>query len=326
VRTLLIDTDTAADDAVAILMALRAPDVEVAALTTVAGNVPLDQATHNALVTLEVAGRPDVPVHAGAAAPLVEEIGFATDVHGNDGMGDIDRAATSDSHGDDALDATLALLRASGPEITWVALGPLTNIAHAVAADPDVCRSVRELVVMGGVGDGVGNVTPAAEYNFWVDPHAAETVLQAGITTRLVGWDISRRDALVSERDLDALRNSGDPAAEFAVRITRGLYEFSSKKHHPGFMDLPDPVAMAAALAPEHADWARRWVAVETEGSLTRGALVVDHLGTSGNEPNVDLCTAYEPAAFRQLLHELLTSGSRHASGRPTSSTVPEAR
>jgi purine nucleosidase len=305
---LLIDTDTAADDAVAILMALRAPDVDVVALTTVAGNVSLAQATQNALLTLEVAGRTDVPVHAGAAAPLDHELEFATDVHGPDGLSGMGRPVAGASHPDSALDATLTHLRADGPELTWVAMGPLTNLAHAVQADAESCRSVRRLVVMGGVGDGVGNVTPAAEFNFWADPHAAHIVLGAGLPVWLVGWDVSRRDALVTGADLAALRASGDPVAEFAVEVTQGLYEFSSTHHHPGSMDLPDPVAMAAALAPEHAAWVDRWVDVETDGRLTRGALVVDHLGTSGNPPNVELCTQYEPACFRALVHELLTT------------------
>jgi purine nucleosidase len=305
---LLIDTDTAADDAVAILMALRAPDAEVVALTTVAGNVSLEQATDNALLTLEVADRADIPVHTGAAAPLVKELEFATNVHGADGLSDTRRSVRGVPHADPALDATLAHLRATGPELTWVALGPLTNVAHAVQADSEGCRAVRRVVVMGGVGDGVGNVTPAAEFNFWADPHAAHIVLTAGLPVRLVGWDISRRDALVSTADLASLGASGDPVAEFAVEVTRCLYEFSSTHHHPGFMDLPDPVAMAAALAPEHATWVKRWADVETEGHLTRGALVVDHLGTSGNEPNIELCTRYEPERFRALLHELLTT------------------
>ena len=310
---LLIDTDTAGDDAVAILMALRASDVEVAAITTVAGNVTVEQATCNALVTLEVADRTDIPVHPGSPAPLEHQIGFATEVHGDDGMGNIHREAAGAAHGDTALDATVALLRDAGPELTWVALGPLTNVAHALEADPDACRSVERLVVMGGVGDGVGNVTPAAEFNFWVDPHAAHQVLQAGLPVRLVGWDVSRRDALVTGAEMDELRNSGDSVAEFAMTITQGLYEFSAAKHHAGFMDLPDPAAMAAALAPEHADWARRWADVETHGGLTRGALVVDHLATSGQAPNVDLCTGYDPARFRTLLFELLAPGLRHS-------------
>lgn len=305
---LLIDTDTAADDAVAILMALRAPGTDVVALTTVAGNVSLDQATRNALLTLEVADRAEIPVHMGAAAPLAHELEFASNVHGDDGLSGSSRPARGAPHRDPALDATLAHLRAAGPDLTWVALGPLTNLAHAIETDADACRRVRRVVVMGGVGDGVGNVTPAAEFNFWADPQAAHVVLTAGLPVRLVGWDISRRDSLVSDADLAALRASGDPAAAFAVAVTRCLYEFSSTHHHPGFMDLPDPVAMAAALAPEHATWADRWADVETEGRLTRGALVVDHLGTSGNEPNIELCTHYEPERFRALLHELLTT------------------
>ena len=305
---LLVDTDTAADDAVAILLALRTPGVEVLALTTVAGNVHVDQSTANALVTLDVAGRLDVPVHQGAAAPLLASLEHATDVHGHDGLGGNDFPPVGAAHAEPTLDATLALLRAHGPDLTWVALGPLTNVALAVLTDPEACRRVRRLVVMGGVGDGVGNVTPAAEFNFWADPEAARIVLRAGLPLWLVGWDVSRRDALVGEADLEVLRLSHDPAAQFTVAVTRTLYEFTAAKHHAGAMDLPDPIAMAAALEPEHATWRRVHADVETHGELTRGAVVVDHLATTGLAPNVDLCTGFDPARFRALLLERLTT------------------
>lgn len=303
---LLIDTDTAADDAVALLLALRSPGVEVAALTIVAGNVIVEQATRNALATLAVAGRLDVPVHVGARAPLLQRISFATEVHGRDGLGDSDLPPVGAPSPVGALDATLALLRAHGPELTWVALGPLTNVATAVLADPDACRRVRELVVMGGVGDGVGNVTPAAEYNFWVDPEAARIVLRAGIPIRLVGWDLSRQpDALFTADDRAALAAAG-PLGAFAVRVTRRLWEFATGNHHRAGMDLPDPIAVAGAVAPALLTWTPRWVDVECRGELTRGAAVVDHLAISGHAPNVELASALDGPRFKSLVLERL--------------------
>lgn len=311
-RRLLIDTDPGADDALAILLALRAPHTDVVALTTVAGNIGLDLTTRNALLILEAAGRADIPVYRGAAVGLAAGVmESAVHVHGDDGLGDLDLAPVGEPQAASALDATLDLLASAGPEITWVALGPLTNVAHAVQAEPDLCRRVGRLVVMGGTGDGVGNVTPAAEFNFWADPEAARVVLSAGLPVELVGWDVSRRDALVGPTDLERLRSSGDPVAEFAVQVTRRYLDFCGSVGTPGSMDLPDPVTMAAVLEPEHATWRSVAVDVECRGELTRGALVIDHWGTTGAAPNVELCTGFHAARFRELLVERLTSDGR---------------
>lgn len=311
---LLIETDPGADDALAILLALRTPGVDVVALNTVAGNVDVDQATRNALIVLEVAGRADIPVHRGAAVPLsAAPVEPATDFHGEDGLGDQGFEANGRAHDAPALDATLALLRSRGPELSWVVLGPLTNVAHAIQADPDACRRVGRLVVMGGTGDGIGNVTPAAEFNFWADPEAARIVLHAGLPLFLVGWDVSRRDARIGPSELEQLRASSDPVAQFAVAATtryRAACAEVGGGAADGSMDLPDPVAIAAALEPERATWRRIAGDVELRGELTRGALVLDHWGTTGHEPNLELCTGFDPDHFRALLVQRLTAAS----------------
>jgi purine nucleosidase len=310
-RRLLIDTDPGADDAIAILLALRTPGVEVTAITTVAGNIGLDQTTRNALKILEVAGRRDIPVHRGAAVALAAGvIESAANVHGDDGMGDHDFEPVGEPHEASALDATLALLERDAPSITWVTLGPLTNVAHAVQEQPELCRRVGRLVVMGGTSDGVGNVTPAAEFNFWADPEAARVVLNAGLPVQLVGWDVSRRDALVGPSDLARLRASNDPVAQFAVQVSRRYLDHSGSVGTRGSMDLPDAAAMFATLEPADTRWRSIAVDVECRGELTRGAMVVDHWGTTGARPNVDLCTGIPPEAFRAVLVERLTSGS----------------
>lgn len=313
VTTLLIDTDPGADDAVAIAMALRSPGVEVAALTTVAGNAGLYAATRNALIVLEAAGRGDIHVHPGASRPLEAEPATAGHIHGEDGLGDQGFAAAGAPHDTPAADATVALLRERGPEITWVALGPLTNVARAVLMDPEACRSVRALVVMGGVGDGVGNVTPSAEFNFWADPEAARLVLGSRMPLKLVGWDVARRDALVSGDDLEVLRTSGGDLATFILGATSTLFDFTSRREPLGTMDLPDPLAMAAALEPESAEWIDVHADVECRGELTRGALVIDHLGSTGREANVALCTGFDPGRFRELFLRTLTSEGKAA-------------
>jgi len=308
---LLVDTDPGADDAVAILLAVRTPGTDVVALTTVAGNVDVDQATRNALKTLSIAGRLDVPVHRGAPEGLVATpLERADRVHGRDGFGDHHFDPVGTEHPDAALDATLTLFRQHASELTYVALGPLTNLAHAIQADADTCRRVGQVVIMGGAGDGLGNVTPAAEYNFWCDPEAARIVLHSGLPLRLVGWDVSRRDAVFTAADVDRLRASADPVARFAAAVTRRYFAFASSNHLPGAMDLPDPVAMAAALEPDHASWRRVAADVECRGELTRGALVIDHWGTTGAAPNVDLCTGFDHDRFVETLVARLTDAS----------------
>src|SRR4051812_3099219 len=180
-RKLIIDTDTASDDAVALLMALRDPTVEVIAITVVAGNVPLDLAVQNALYTVELAGA-HVPVHAGAATPLLQPLHTAQDVHGNDGMGDIGLPLTGRVPAEgDAVDRLVELIDAHEPgELALVTLGPLTNVAILFARRPDLATRLKEVVMMAGTSDGLGNITAAAEFNVWVDPEAMAVVLRSG--------------------------------------------------------------------------------------------------------------------------------------------------
>lgn len=268
--------------------------------------MPVDQATRNALTTLDVCGRLDIPVHPGANRPLVAELGLATNVHGEDGMGDRWFPPVGAPSRPGAVEATLDLLRRRPGELTWVALGPLTNIAATLQIDPLACRAVREVVIMGGVGDGVGNITPAAEFNFWVDPEAARVVLRSGLPVRLVGWDVARRpDVLVTGADLQRLTDSPQPLAQFATAVTGRLWQFATAHHHRG-MDLPDVVAMALALRPDLGAWRRCYADVECRGELTRGACVIDHLGVTGAEPNVTLCAGADGPAFRRMFFDAL--------------------
>ena len=200
-RTFLIDTDTASDDAVALIMALRAPDVRVAAITVVAGNVEVQQATRNALYTVELCGS-DVPVYAGAAKPLLRTYENATWFHGRDGLGDHDYPAPRKSaerlH---AVDAIIETVEAN-PGIVLITLGPLTNVALALSKKPGLAAKVSRCVVMGGAPCCEGNVTPAAEYNIWVDPEAARIVMRSGLPVELIGWHLCRGDAVLGESEI----------------------------------------------------------------------------------------------------------------------------
>ncbi len=306
-RKLLIDTDTASDDAVALVMALRDPSVEVLAITVVAGNVGLDQAIQNALYTVELVGS-DVPVYAGAAGPLLQPLHTAQVVHGQDGMGDIGLPvrgrAPAQGH---AVDRLAEIIGAHAPgELSLVTLGPLTNIALLFARHPDSATRLREVVVMGGTGDGLGNVTAAAEFNVWVDPEAAAIVYGAGARLIQVGWDISRKFATFNAEQAADLRAIGR-LGSFAVDIQAVLTAFALTKTHLAGFDLPDPIAMAVALDPTIAtDMPFLNVVVETRGEFTRGATVVDHTGYTGRPANTHVVLEASRERFVALLMDRL--------------------
>jgi purine nucleosidase len=304
-RSFLIDTDTASDDAVALLLALRHPDVSVEAITVVAGNVPLDLAVQNALYTRDLAGS-DVPVYAGAALPRTGDQQLAHHVHGADGMGDIglELHGRTAAYGD-AAEVLVEAIRARPSELTLVTLGPLTNIARAFELAPDVVSKLRSLVMMGGTSDAVGNVSPVAEFNIWADAESAALVFNSGAPITMVGWDISRKYAVFGPDDAAALRAVG-PLGELSVDIQRTLVQFALKETGLAGFDLPDPIAMAIALEPAIAvDVEHVHVAVERRGELTRGQTVIDHRARFG-EANVDVVFAASRERFIELLHESL--------------------
>jgi len=215
-RAFLIDTDTASDDAVALIMALQHPDVSVLGITVVAGNVPVAQATRNALYVAELCGS-ETPVYAGAAKPLWREHVHAEWFHGRDGLGDQGypppRRSAEKTH---AVEAIIRIIK-NNPGIVLVTLGPLTNVALAVAQEPGIVANVSRCVIMGGNACCEGNVTPAAEYNMWVDPEAARTVLRSGLPIELVSWHLCRGDAVLRPADIEHARGLNTPLARFAV-------------------------------------------------------------------------------------------------------------
>ena len=301
---LLIDTDTASDDAVALVMALNHPEATVEAITVVAGNVPLDQGVQNALYTMKLCGS-GAPVFAGAGAPLLGPYVTAQDVHGLDGMGDMGLPLSGrEPEPGHAADVLVERINASPGELTLVTLGPLTNVALALLKDSSIAGKVKNCVVMGGTGRGPGNVTPVAEYNVWADPEAAKVVFGSGMELTMVGWDISYTHAVFGPEDSAKLRAVGTPLAEFCVDIQAVLDAWAKKNSHLAGFDLPDPVTMAVALDPAVATRSRRlFVAVETGGDWSRGQTVVDHLGVTGREPNVEVVMDASRERFLRLLY-----------------------
>lgn len=305
-RRLLIDTDTASDDAVALVMALRHPDVAVEAITVVAGNCPLDQAVQNALYTVELCGR-DTPVHAGSSGPLRRPLETAQDVHGQDGMGDIGLDLSGRQPASDrAIEVIIDTLMCAPAEVTLVTLGPLTNVAAALQREPGIAQAVAHCFVMGGTGAGPGNVTPLGEFNFWCDPEAADIVVRSGMPLTIVGWDISVASATFDAQQAAELRTCG-PLGEFAVDIQAVLDEYALQETRlPGF-DLPDPITMAVAIDPAIATVERRNVEVGVGDGPDRGHGFVDWDGTSGGPPNVDVVTSVPRSQFVSMLSRLLS-------------------
>jgi purine nucleosidase len=285
-RTFLIDTDTASDDAVALIMALRAPDVRVAAITVVAGNVPVQQATRNALYTVELCGA-NVPVYSGAEKPLLRPYENATWFHGRDGLGDHNYPAPEKSAAElHAVDAIIETIEAN-PGLVLVTLGPLTNVALAVSKRPSIAAKVSRCVVMGGAPCCEGNVTPAAEYNIWVDPEAARIATRSGLPVELIGWQLCRGDAVLREPDIAQVEGFNTKLAHFAIECNsqaRTAYKIQTGEDG---ICLPDPVALCLALdATVGTDWSEHYVEVELQSELTRGMTVVDRLNVAADERN----------------------------------------
>ncbi len=303
-RRFLIDTDTASDDAVALLMALRYPGIQVEAITVVAGNVQLDQAVQNALYTVELCGS-SAPVYAGLPRPLMVPLHTAQNVHGRDGMGDIGLPllgrVPATGH---AVDVLIETINRFAGEIELVSLGPLSNLACALLLHPSLAGKVKSYTMMGGIGQGYGNVNELAEYNIWADPEAARIVFDSGLPITMVGWDISRLYAAFDKVESARFRSIGTRFAEFSVDIQGAVDAFAQSETHLVGYDLPDPIAMAVALDPSVATDVRYLpVTVDIHSPLARGQTVVDHLKMTGKQPNAQVVLAADRSHFLHLMY-----------------------
>jgi pyrimidine-specific ribonucleoside hydrolase len=296
---ILLDCDPGHDDAIALLLALASPEVELLGVTTVAGNQTLEKTSANAIRILEFVDRTDVPVAAGANRPLVREPYVAKYVHGETGLDGPDLpAARGKPVGEHAVD--FLARHASGA--TLVAVGPLTNVALLLARHPDA-RPER-IVLMGG-SIGLGNVTPAAEFNIWADPEAAARVFDSGIEITMIGLDVTHQ-ALMTKADADRLRDTGRVGT-----LVAELWEFYNRFHSQtyGFDGSPihDAVALAHVFRPELVETAHRHVAIDCASELCRGRTVVDIWLRTGNEPNAHVGVGIDGRAFIELLLERLS-------------------
>lgn len=305
---IIIDTDPGQDDAVAILLALASPDeIEVLGITAVAGNVPLALTARNARIVCELAGRPDMKVFAGCDRPLRHDLVTAEHVHGKTGLDgpDLPEPTTrlQDAHGVDFIIETLRAEPAG--TVTLCPLGPLTNIATAFERAPDIVSRVKRIVLMGGAYFEVGNITPAAEFNIYVDPEAAALVFGAGVPLVVLPLDVTHK-ALVTKPRNDAFRALGNRAGTAVAQMTDFFERFDLAKYGSDGAPLHDPCVTAYLLRPDLFSGRHINVEIETVSPLTRGMTVADWWGVTDRAPNATFIGDLDADGFFALLTERL--------------------
>jgi purine nucleosidase len=251
-KKIIIDTDTGSDDAVALLMALREPEIEVVAITTVVGNVSTEKGTRNALICIELVNNYAPPVYMGMTKPLFRAHRDAVAVHGEDGLGDLGylKTPTQAIENMHAVDAIIKIIREGDEDIEILALGPLTNIAMAIIKAPEVMKKVPCITIMGGAAFE-GNSTPTAEFNIWQDAEAADIMFEFGTPVVMATIEACHDDSAFTAEDLDYLANSGSKLAEFCVDCNGTLISLIEKMVGERFLMLPDPTAIAILAKPE---------------------------------------------------------------------------
>ena len=306
-RKIIIDTDPGQDDAVAILLALASDELEVMGITTVAGNVPLALTQRNARIVCELAGRTDVPVFAGASRPMVRSLVTAEYVHGKSGLnGPGLWEPTMPLRKEHAVDYIIKTLRTHRDgAVTLCVLGPLTNIALALIQAPDIAVHIREIVLMGGGFFEGGNTTPAAEFNIYVDPHAAKVVFGAGIPLVVMPLDLTHK-ALTTHARVERFAAIDSKVGTFTAEMLDFFERFDKEKYGSEGAPLHDPNVIAYLLQPEIYSGRAVNIEIETESALTMGMTVVDWWGVSGRKPNAMYMRDVDDAAFFELLFERL--------------------
>ena len=306
-RPIIIDTDPGQDDAVALLLALASPELEVLGITTVAGNVPLVLTTRNACIMLELIGRQDVPVYAGAIRPMVRPLVTAEFVHGKTGLdGPILPEPTMTQSSGDAVDFIIRTLRERPARtVTLCPLGPLTNIALALVRAPDIAGKIAEIVLMGGGCFEGGNITPTSEFNIFVDPHAAEVVFKSGVPIVMMPLDVTHQ-VLTTRARIAAIRAIGNRSGVVVAEMLEFFERFDIEKYESGGGPLHDPCVIAYLLRPELFSGRHINVEIETRSELTMGMTVADWWGVSGRPSNALFMRNVDADGFFELLAERL--------------------
>ncbi|WP_315925176.1 nucleoside hydrolase [Mesorhizobium sp. SP-1A] len=306
-RKIIIDTDPGQDDAVAILLALGSDELDVLGITAVAGNVPLEFTEKNARKICELAGRPDIKVFAGAIRPLVRPLVTAEHVHGKTGLdGPVLPEPTmklQDQYGVDFIVETL--MREEAGSVTLCVLGPLTNVALALIRQPRIAPRIREIVLMGGGFFEGGNITPTAEFNIYVDPHAADVVFRSGVPIVMMPLDVTHK-ALTTAKRVEAFRKMGSKVGDATAALLDFFERFDEEKYGTDGGPLHDPCVIAYLLRPELFKGRHCNVVIETASELTMGMTVVDWWGVTDRARNALVMRDIDADGFFALLVERL--------------------
>lgn len=290
----ILDTDPGIDDSLAILLAVASPEIELAGVTVTSGNCPLADGVRNARNVLALAGRSDIPASGGIALPLIRPLYTAPETHGETGIGfahlPVSPAPVCPENG---VDLMIREILAHPGEVTLVAVAPLTNVAIALRKEPRIISAVREVIIMGGALRSDGNTTSLAEFNFYVDPHAAHIVLESGMPMTLLPWDISQH-IILTQADIDRLSRIPSPITRFIADATRFYIEFHLAAFGFAGCSINDPAALALAFMPDLARTEPMHVAVEYTSELTAGKSVIGYIGPATREPGVHDLTGYD--------------------------------
>ena len=318
-QRILIDTDPGVDDAFAIFLAMRSPELHVAAMTTVCGNVPVTQATQNLLTILEVLDLDTFPLIAqGEAQPLVKPLVIATHVHGDDGLGNVSQLQNTDGgplypqanttvSSESGVDLMLEMAARYPDELTIIALGPLTNIAKAIRKDAEKMQRLQKIVLMGGAFEAYGNVTTTAEFNIFVDPHAAHEVFQLDVPIHIVPLDATHQVILTGERLYVEIDKREGKVSHFLKDSTQACMKFY--RQHVGFwgFHIHDALPIGTLTHPDYFENVNAYVQVETEGTLTNGMTVADlRRDRQPSNPNAQVCVKVAAEAFLDYFFERL--------------------
>jgi purine nucleosidase len=306
-RPIIIDTDPGHDDAFAILAAVAAAELDVLALTTVAGNVPLDKTTYNALRLRELAGAPGLPVYRGCSRPMVNDLVTAEYVHGETGLDGPDLpdpgGQIESQHAVDYLIETL--LAAGDRSITICIIGPMTNLGVALVKEPRIVTKIAEFVIMGGSFHAGGNITPTAEFNVFVDPHAAHVVLTSGVPITIMPLDVTHQAQATPPR-VAAFRSLRSPVGEAVGAMLDFVEKFDVSRYGFAGFPLHDPTVIAYLLEPDMFESRSGYVSVVLEPGAGHGMTVADWWGTTGNAPNATVMLGLDADRFYGLLTERL--------------------
>jgi len=308
-RPLIIDTDPGQDDAIAILVALGSPEFDLLGITTVAGNVPLSLTSRNARIVCELADRRDVPVYAGCSRPMVRTLVTAEEVHGQTGLDGPDLPEpTMPLRPEHAVDWLVdTLLAADDASITLCPIGPLTNVAMAIVKEPSIVTKLREIVLMGGGFFEGGNVTPAAEFNIHVDPHAAHVVFTSGVPLTMIPLDATH-SALMTNEWIERVRALGTPVGVAASEMLDFFERFDMDRYGTAGGPLHDPCTIAYLIRPELFETRNCHVDIEIGSDLTMGMTVVDWWGTTGKPANCIVARRIDPDGLYDFIHDRLAA------------------